>query len=117
MSVETAKVKLTSSIRDLRVRWDETTDQWKDSASQAFEKDFISPFELEVRSSIKAMETMAEFGAVEYCAVDTFATGIYRTWMGRQDLVAAMQLSTCLLGAVGLVYLLESWSRRSASPG
>ena len=60
MSVETAKVKLTSSIRDLRVRWDETTDQWKDSASKAFEKDFISPFELEVRSSIKAMETMAE---------------------------------------------------------
>lgn len=64
--------------------------------------------------ALVAMETMAEFGAVEYCAVDTFATGIYRTWMGRQDLVAAMQLSTCLLGAVGLVYLLESWSRRSA---
>lgn len=25
------------------------------------------------------METLAEFGAVDYCAVDTFATGIYRT--------------------------------------
>ena len=60
MSVETAKVKLTSAIRDLRVRWDETTDQWKDSASASFEKDFVTPFELEARSAIKAMETMAE---------------------------------------------------------
>ncbi len=64
--------------------------------------------------ALVAMETMAEFGAVDYCAVDTFATGIYRTWMGRQDLIAAAQLSTCLLGAVGLLYVLESWSRRSA---
>ena len=60
MSVDTAKVKLTSAIRDLRVRWDETTDQWKDAASASFEKDYVTPFELEARSSIKAMETMAE---------------------------------------------------------
>ena len=60
MSVVTAKVKLTSALRELRVRWDETTDQWKDSASASFEADYIAPFELEVRSSIKAMETMAE---------------------------------------------------------
>jgi len=60
------------------------------------------------------METTAEFGAVDYCAVDTFSTGIYRTWMGRGSLVAAAQLSTCLLGGVGLLYLMESWFRKSA---
>ena len=59
MSVATAKVKLTSVIRDLRIRWDETTDHWKDSASASFEKEVITPFEIEVRSSIKAMETMS----------------------------------------------------------
>ncbi|MAJ46569.1 MAG: hypothetical protein CBC35_04600 [Planctomycetes bacterium TMED75] len=60
MSVSTAKVKLTSVIRDLRVRWDQATDHWNDSASAAFEKEVITPFEIEVRSSIKAMETMSE---------------------------------------------------------
>ncbi len=60
MSVNTAKVKLTSMVRDLRIRWDETTDHWNDSASKAFEKDLITPFEIEIRSSIKAMEAMSE---------------------------------------------------------
>ena len=64
--------------------------------------------------ALVVMETMAEFGAVDYCAVDTFSTGIYRTWMGRGSLTAAAQLSTCLLGAVGLLYLLESGFRKSA---
>lgn len=60
------------------------------------------------------METLAEFGAVDYCAVDTFSTGIYRTWMSRGSLTAASQLSACLLGAVSLVYVIEFCSRRSA---
>jgi len=60
------------------------------------------------------METIAEFGAVDYCAVDTFSTGIYRTWTGRGSLVAASQLSACLLGVVSLLYLVEFISRRSA---
>ncbi len=60
------------------------------------------------------METLAEFGAVDYCAVDTFSTGIYRTWMSRGSLVAAAQLSACLLGVAGLLYAGEVLSRRSA---
>ena len=60
------------------------------------------------------METIAEFGAVDYCAVDTFSTGIYRTWTGRGSLVAASQLSACLLGFVSLLYVIEFLSRRSA---
>jgi len=60
------------------------------------------------------METLAEFGAVDYCAVDTFSTGIYRTWMSRGSLTAAAQLSACLVGVAGLLYTAEFLSRRSA---
>ena len=63
--------------------------------------------------SLVVMETLSEFGAVDYCAVDTLATGIYRTWTSRGSLVAASQLSLCLLGAVGFLIAFESLSRRS----
>ena len=60
------------------------------------------------------METLAEFGAVDYCAVDTFSTGIYRTWMSRGSHTAAAQLSVCLLCVAGLLYVTELLARRSA---
>ena len=61
--------------------------------------------------SLTVMETLAEFGAVDYCAVDTFATGIYRTWMSLGSLTAAAQLSACLLGAILLLLIIESAAR------
>ena len=60
--------------------------------------------------SLVLMETFAEFGAVDFCAVDTFATGIYRTWASLGSLVAAAQLSACLLGVVVLLLIVESLS-------
>ena len=62
------------------------------------------------------METLAEFGAVQYCAVDTFATGIYRafTLPNRFALTAAAQLSACLLGLILMLVALEAYARRSA---
>lgn len=62
------------------------------------------------------METLAEFGAVDYFAVDTFATGIYRTFTlpDRHALTAAAQLSACLLVLVALLLAAEAWSRRAA---
>jgi iron(III) transport system permease protein len=60
------------------------------------------------------METLADFGAVDYCAVDTLATGIYRTWKGQESQAAAAQLSSVLLGGVFLLVLLETLSRRKA---
>lgn len=62
------------------------------------------------------METLAEFGAVDYFAVDTFATGIYRTFTlpDRHALTAAAQLSVCLLLLVALLVAAEAWSRRAA---
>lgn len=65
-------------------------------------------------TALVMMETLAEFGAVEYCAVDTFATGIYRTWRSLEAPTAAAQLAAVLLGVVLLVVLLEVFARRRA---
>lgn len=60
------------------------------------------------------METVAEFGAVDYCAVDTLSTGIYRTWMSRGSLEAAAQLSTCLLMGVLVLLAIETGVHRQS---
>ena len=62
------------------------------------------------------METLAEFGAVQYCAVDTFATGIYRTFTlpNQYALVGAAQLSSLLLVFVAMLVFAEAWFRRRA---
>ena len=64
--------------------------------------------------SLVLMETVAEFGAVDYLAVDTFATGIYRTWMTLGSVTAAAQLSAALLAFVAVVFALERVSRGRA---
>jgi len=64
--------------------------------------------------SLVLMETFAEFGAADYCAVDTFVTGIYRTWISRGSLTAAAQLAACLLIFVGALIAVERFSRRQA---
>ncbi|MEM9552713.1 MAG: iron ABC transporter permease [Acidobacteriota bacterium] len=66
--------------------------------------------------SLVLMETLAEFGAVHYFAVDTFATGIYRTFTlpDRHALTAAAQLSACLLLLVALLLGVEALARRTA---
>ena len=61
--------------------------------------------------SLALMETLNEFGAVQYFGVDTFTTGIYRTWFGLGEQVAAAQLAACLLAFVIIFVLLERWSR------
>ena len=45
--------------------------------------------------SLVLMETLNEFGAVQFFGVDTFTTGIYRTWFGLGEPVAAAQLAAC----------------------
>ncbi|XAW61290.1 iron ABC transporter permease [Halomonas sp. Bachu 37] len=61
--------------------------------------------------SLVLMETLNEFGAVQYFGVDTFTTGIYRTWFGMGEQIAAAQLAACLLAFVIVFVLLERWSR------
>ena len=57
------------------------------------------------------METLSDFGAVDHFAVQTFTTGIFRTWYGLYDLNTAMQLSSLLLMIIFLFYFLERFSR------
>lgn len=60
------------------------------------------------------METLNEFGTVQYFGVDTFTTGIYRTWFGFGDRIAASQLAAFLMLFILWLLLLERWSRRRA---
>ncbi len=64
--------------------------------------------------SLALMETIADFGTVSFFGVQTFTTGIVRTWFSLGDRVAAAQLSAALLGFVLAVLLLERWSRGRA---
>jgi iron(III) transport system permease protein len=58
------------------------------------------------------METLNDFGTVQYFAVNTFSVGIYRTWFGMGQPVAAAQLSALLLVFVLLLIGLERRSRQ-----
>lgn len=60
------------------------------------------------------MEVLADFGTVQYFAVDTFTTGIYRTWFALGEPSAAAQLASILMGFVLVLVILERWSRRQA---
>ena len=62
--------------------------------------------------SLALMETLADYGTVQYFGIGTFTTGIFRTWFGMDDSAAAAQLSTALLLFVFTLVLLERWSRR-----
>jgi iron(III) transport system permease protein len=60
------------------------------------------------------METLADFGAVQYFGVPTFTTGIYRTWTGFGDTTTTVHLSLILLVFVLILMLIEFWSRKQA---
>ena len=59
------------------------------------------------------METLSDFGAVDHFAIQTFTTGIFRTWYGLYDLQTAMQLASLLLLTVGVFYMVERRDRKS----
>lgn len=61
------------------------------------------------------METLADFGVVEYFGVPVFSTGIFRSWIGLGDKVAAMRLAAVMLLFVALLVALEQGSRRGAA--
>ncbi|MEH6404029.1 MAG: iron ABC transporter permease [Sneathiella sp.] len=61
--------------------------------------------------ALALMETLSDFGTVQYFAVDTFTTGIYRTWLGLGEPAAAAQLAAMLMGFVFLLVILERVNR------
>lgn len=64
--------------------------------------------------SLVLMETLADYGTVQYFGISTFTTGIFRTWFGLNDSAAAAQLSTMLLIFVLVLITLERISRKQA---
>lgn len=60
------------------------------------------------------MEVLADFGTVQYFAVNTFTTGIYRTWFAMGEPTAAAQLAAVLMLFVLVLILMERWSRKQA---
>jgi iron(III) transport system permease protein len=64
--------------------------------------------------SLALMETLNDYGTVQYFGVDTFTTGIYRTWFGMGDRPAATQLAALLTLFALVLILLERWSRGQA---
>jgi iron(III) transport system permease protein len=61
--------------------------------------------------ALALMETLADFGTVQYFGVSTFTTGIYRTWFALGQPTAAAQLAGVLMLFVLLVLTLERVSR------
>lgn len=64
--------------------------------------------------ALALMETLNDFGTVQYFGVDSFTSGIYRTWFGMGERVAATQLAAVLMLFILTLLLLESASRRRA---
>ncbi|HIF51846.1 MAG TPA: iron ABC transporter permease [Thiotrichaceae bacterium] len=64
--------------------------------------------------SLVVMETLADYGTVQYFGVSAFTTGIFRTWFGLGNSLAAAQLSVLLLIFVAVFLYLEKRSRRQA---
>ncbi|MEM9014462.1 MAG: iron ABC transporter permease [Pseudomonadota bacterium] len=60
------------------------------------------------------METIADFGVVEYFAIPTFSTGIFRVWFAMGDQISAMKLAGFMLLFVIVLLALEAYSRRGA---
>lgn len=64
--------------------------------------------------ALALMETLNDFGTVQYLGVNTFTTGIYRTWFGLGERQGAVQLAALLMIFILGLVLLERQSRRQA---
>ncbi|MBW4517657.1 MAG: iron ABC transporter permease [Timaviella obliquedivisa GSE-PSE-MK23-08B] len=65
-------------------------------------------------TALALMETLSDFGTVQFFSVNTFTTGIYRTWFGMGERIAASQLAACLMGFILVLILVERWFRQRA---
>ena len=64
--------------------------------------------------SLVAMETLAEFGAVDFFSVNTLTTGIYNAWITFDDLAFANRISFFLLLFIFILFLTENLFRKKA---
>ncbi len=64
--------------------------------------------------SLVAMETLAEFGAVDFFSINTLTTGIYNSWIAFDDLAFSNRLSFFLLLFIFALFIIENLSRKKA---
>ena len=64
--------------------------------------------------SLVAMETLAEFGAVDFFSINTMTTGIYNSWITFDDLAFANRISSFLLLFIFSLFIIENLSRKKA---
>ncbi len=64
--------------------------------------------------SLVAMETLAEFGAVDFFSINTLTTGIYNSWITFDDLAFSNRLSFFLLIFIFACFIIENLSRKRA---
>ena len=62
--------------------------------------------------TLALMETLNDFGTVDYFAVQTFTTGVFDVWLNMGNLGGAAQISSVALAFVMLLVWLERMSRR-----
>ncbi len=60
------------------------------------------------------METVADFGTVQYFGVQTLTTGVFTTWLDGSDAGGAAQIALVLLGMIFVLLLVERRGRRNA---
>lgn len=63
-------------------------------------------------AAIAMMETVADFGVVEYFAVQTLTTGVFSVWLESSNAGGAAQIALVILGIILLLVIMEKLSRR-----
>ena len=64
--------------------------------------------------SLVAMETLSDFGAVDFFSINTLTTAIYNSWLSFDDLAFSNQLSFYLLIFIFALFIIEKFSRKKA---
>tara|TARA_B110000091_G_C13790463_1_gene465391 strand:- start:208 stop:1797 length:1590 start_codon:yes stop_codon:yes gene_type:complete len=64
--------------------------------------------------AVVMMETVNDFGTVDYFAVQTLTTGIFSVWLQGGNLGGAAQLASCVLTIIIILVTLEKLSRRKS---
>ncbi|MBC6407760.1 MAG: iron ABC transporter permease [Rhodobacteraceae bacterium] len=63
-------------------------------------------------AAVVMMETVSDFGTVDYFAVQTLTTGIFSIWLESNNAGGAAQIALVLLGVMVLLVILEKSARR-----
>ena len=64
-------------------------------------------------STLAVMEAISDFGVMDYFGVNTFVTGIFKTWEGMGSIEDASKLASILMTFVFIVIILERFQRRN----